>query len=478
MPGVSVRKVLHWSHKIPNKCYSRLTMEVVTTDFPLFVFTVAPTGLGHIRVMNALQEGLPPNTPFEVIGLQDAGLNRAHALLSRSPLFSRIFEFYQTHAFVERLFSGLYIRYLQTHGKEAMTGFAYVAKIHPDQKQWVIVSTHFALAFSIAASKQKIKEKFGVDIVLCVIVTDDTQQRAWVVKDADLVFVPSTLTEKAMVELGMPPEKMRVVSYPVSPKFAQKLSTEEYQHVLEQLDPHQTVPLQIVIPISGAAVQLPYLVDIIETLSYGNFFFTVVGEDSPFTSAFFAKITQMSHVQTSIGMSNLETVEYYESLFYQPSRPAVEITKPSEQTFKALLEPNERGGVILLFTQPVGRQERDNLSFLQRHGLIPNETEQQTLEGLLLSDKKLSIEEAAHLHELASHWRGIQLPANSHKAALLIKRLKQEGVFSAMLSYVPVQEKELMSNGVEMIWNEIQKFTVGEQPSSTARATSAPLHST
>src|SRR5258708_11937791 len=95
---------------------------------PLFVFTVAPTGLGHIRVMNALQEGLPPNTPFEVIGLQDTSLSKIHGLLSRIPFLTKIMEFSQTNPSAERLITSLLVHHLQTHTKEAMAGFAYVAK--------------------------------------------------------------------------------------------------------------------------------------------------------------------------------------------------------------------------------------------------------------------------------------------------------------------------------------------------------------
>src|SRR5258708_3703009 len=162
---------------------------------PLFVFTVAPTGLGHIRVMHALQDGLPLNTTFEVIGIQEAGVNNAlHSLGSRVPLLTDITEFYQTNHFAEWVVSALYTAYLKSHAKEAMVAFADIVKRNPDRKRWIVISTHFALAFSIAASKKEIAEKFGVEVLLCVIVTDDSPQRVWVVKDADLIFAPSTLT--------------------------------------------------------------------------------------------------------------------------------------------------------------------------------------------------------------------------------------------------------------------------------------------
>lgn len=427
---------------------------------PLYIFTAAPTGLGHIRVLHALQEGLPDDAEFETIGLQNKKAGKIHSLGSRVRLLTAITEFYQTNSFAEWLVSTLLIMYLEQHKKEMIAELRDVAKKHPEKKHWIIVSTHFALAFSIAAHKKEIQEKFGVKIMLCVVVTDDSPQRVWVVKGANFVFAPSAQTAETLVKLGMSPEKVKVISYPVSPRFAQKLSGDELQKVTDQVDPKQDTPLHIVIPVSGAAVQLPYLQQVIQTLSYETFYFTVIGQDTSFTSTFFKKMSQLTHVQTSIGLSNLQTVKYYESLFYQPIRPAVEITKPSEQTFKAILSPNERGGVILLFTAPVERQEKDNVHFLQGHGLIPDDVQQRELEDFLLNDQSPSHEQTMQLQAQAKNWRGVRLPMNSQKAVTFIKKLKQAGILLAMMKCVPKSQLEVSPNGVQMIWNEIhQKFS-------------------
>jgi hypothetical protein len=193
----------------------------------------------------------------------------------------------------------------------------------------------------------------------------------------------------------------------------------------------------------------------IENLRDEKFIFTVVGGESIYTQDFFNKLRSYPKVQLMIGTNAKETVNYYESLFYQTIRPAVEITKPSEQIFKAILKPYQRGGVILLLTEPVGRQEKDNLSFLVRHDLLPDDKMQNELESLLLtSSNQLP---TTYLYR-ASHWRAIKLPKDPVKAALFTKRLKESGILLSMLSYVSESRAELTSNGVKQIWDTICDF--------------------
>lgn len=427
-------------------------------DRTLVLFTVAPTGLGHIRVKDALKDGLYPGAASKTIGLQDINANKIHALGSRIPLLTKITEFYQTNPIAEWIVTKFYVNYLERKKAPIFENLASVASDYPDHKFWVIISTHYALAYSILAAKKEIEKEFGVEIMLCVIVTDDSPQRVWAVKDADLVFVPSQKTKNDLIKIGMPQKKLRVVSFPVSPRLTQKLSKEEFKKIVEQLDPESKTPTQIEIPISGAAVQLPFLERVVEILSSERLFhFTVIGLTSFYTYGFFERITKLPHLQTSIGSTNEQTVKLYESLFFQPIRPAIEITKPSEQAFKAILTPNERGGVILLLTDPIGRQEKDNLDFLVRHKLMPDRKQKEKLERLLLGDKPLNSEEKSFCHQHASHWRAIKLPSNPEVAAKFIKRLKEERIFTSMLSYVAQPLAELTSNGVKMIWDEINK---------------------
>jgi len=106
-------------------------------------------------------------------------------------------------------------------------------------------------------------------------------------------------------------------------------------------------------------------------------------------------------------------VDLYEKV-YEDNRILLEVTKPSEQSFKALISPTCIGGSILLFSEPVGRQEWDNISFLRRHNLIPDKNVQERLWKL---PEKLSEEAKGELRG----WRGLMLPRGAGESARFIK---------------------------------------------------------
>jgi hypothetical protein len=102
--------------------------------------------------------------------------------------------------------------------------------------------------------------------------------------------------------------------------------------------------------------------------------------------------------------------------------------------------------MIILLTPPIGRQEYDNLDFLTRHKLMPTIEDQAKLELGQIDDD---------IYLKASHWRALNLPTDPMKAAEFIKNMKKSGVFNTMLSYLAEQKPELTSDGVKMIWEEV-----------------------
>lgn len=78
-----------------------------------------------------------------------------------------------------------------------------------------------------------------------------------------------------------------------------------------------------------------------------------------------------SYVDITVSSQDKEIVHKYEEI-YKEFPISLEITKPSEQSFKALLECTMQGASLLLFSEPIGRQEKDNLNFLRRSNLIPH----------------------------------------------------------------------------------------------------------
>lgn len=417
----------------------------------LFVFTTSPAGLGHIRVIDAIKDGKPSLITSVDLGVLDIHANRIHDLGSRIWFFRKLTEFYQTNKIAETIVTAFYSLYLMRHTSQIKKDFMGIAKEYPKFKKWVVVSTHFALAHSISSAKKELERELGIKIYLCVVVTDDSPQKIWAVKESDITFVPSTYT-KDRLQMFFPPEKresVKAISFPIAPRLSYGLSTEEFQFVTNQLDPKQNTAPQIEIPISGAAVQMDFFQKFIETLCRENYSFTVIGQESLLTGMFFDTIRKLPRIQISVGTSSWQTVSFYESTLYQPNRPSIEITKPSEQSFKAILSPRQRGGLILLLTKPIGRQEYDNLNFLTRNGLIPTKGE---------NDQIINAENITNWLEKAKTWRGIRLPGDPIKAANFVKKLKASGFLYNMLYTVIPEKDELKDTGVAKIWEEIGKM--------------------
>ncbi len=427
-------------------------------DDILFLFTTTPAGLGHIRVMDAIKDARPGHITSVDLGILDIKANRIHDLGSRVKFFVKLTEFYQTNKIAEAIVTAIYTLYLRRHTKNIIEEFTKIQEKYPNQKKWVVISTHFALAHSASSAKKYLEQKFGIKIYLCVIVTDDSPQKVWAVSGSDLTFVPSINT-KTKLENFLPKEKqdsIKAISFPIASRLSQSLTTNEFQFVINQLNPNissvSSNVTQIEIPVSGAAVQLDFFQKFIEKLCRENYSFTVIGQESMLTKMFFENIQRLPRVQLSIGTDSWQTVKFYESLFYQPNRPSIEITKPSEQAFKAILNPRQRGGVILLLTKPIGRQEYDNLNFLERFGLVPTKEEH----NMLFQEPNLR-----RWSEKAKSWRAVRIPDDPIKAAEFVKNLKASGILYSMLSCIVPDKEELKTNGVDRIWEEIGKLLVG-----------------
>ncbi len=256
---------------------------------------------------------------------------------------------------------------------------------------------------------------------------------------ADLTIVPSRLTK---LRLGAPNSK--VVHYPLSLKLGKYLAADKFSYRQKQLDPASRAKVKISLPVSGAAVGLRFYEEISERLNSleSRFTFYITSRDSDFTKIFLAKMAKRPYAKIHAFEHDRQVVASYDRTI-RTNTIALEITKPSEQAFKALYSPRQVGGVVLLFTRPIGRQEQDNLWYLGRNGLIPSREDQAAL----------------WRHELgviakAKNWRGLRLPSEPKKAAKFINWCLETGVFSSMLSYTA----KAKSSGVTKLWDYVDKL--------------------
>ncbi|OGK38204.1 hypothetical protein A3F03_02830 [Candidatus Roizmanbacteria bacterium RIFCSPHIGHO2_12_FULL_41_11] len=432
----------------------------------LIIFAYAPAGLGHLRVTDALYHGLPQHCHPILLGSQDKGITLIHRFTSIHPLARAIFEWSQ-HGIQEKIFTFLYraILWHTTDNIYRQMKTVLTERMEP-AKTVLIVATHFGLAHQLAAIKDKLIEEFQVKIFIIVQVTDDSPQYMWFVPNTDLTLVPSEETKKILNLYGKRGHfrnvRIEVNPYPVSPGLGERLLKKNYDNRLDQLDRQKKSRIFISLPVSGAAVGTKFLQNLMLRLNNlsDRYFFYLIAKEVPFTSKFLRAVDKYGFIHTHTHSGDRLVVNAYEML-YQQKVIALEITKPSEQAFKTLFEPTQKGGSIMLFSHPVGRQEYDNLAFLRRHRLIPTIDEQNQLWSMALNYR--TGEQVKKLVESATHWRGLILPDNPQMAAEFTDWALQIGLLAAMGRFrlnknsgkFFQHQDDLTSYGVELFWKKV-----------------------
>jgi hypothetical protein len=447
---------------------------ILTRKSLMIVFAYAPAGLGHLRVTDALYHGLPTEADPILLRSQDASTGYLHHLTSIHPALRAFFEWMQSGT-PEELFTRMYRRFLRSSTKVL---YEHMATLFDERFEVpdtvLVVATHFGLAHQLAAIKEKLGRAKNVKVILVLQVTDDSPQRIWYVAGADLIAVPSERTKAALMDYGkaagLPPVQFEVLAYPVNPHLNMALTADEYEQRIQQVMAHGQAEIQVVIPVSGAAVGLSFSRQFIDELyrKSTRFRFQVVAKSSPYTQSFLRDLQTRPFVTLHTGTTDRETVEKYEQV-YQNTVVTLEVTKPSEQAFKVLINPHRRGGALLLFSQPVGRQEYDNLRFLDRHRLLPTADEQQHLWETAAQNMHMNAE-ASPLFTQALMWRGVRLPDDPLAAANYVWWSLQQGLFTQMFRYILMPQpndpapREMMPDGVSEFWKTVSNLPLLSSP--------------
>jgi hypothetical protein len=303
-------------------------------------------------------------------------------------------------------------------------------------------------------------------ITLVVQVTDDSPQHIRYVSGADVLMVPSIETKNALLSYTrkekLPRTKIVVNPYPLSPVLTSRLSRKQFAERTAQVESTSRSAIHCAVPVSGAAVGLQYASRFMEELHRINdrFSFHVISKNAAFTQLFLTRMKRRDYVTVYDSSQDKKVVEAYDTL-YKQKLISFELTKPSEQAFKALLSPKQAGGSLLLFSHPVGRQEYDNINFLRKHELIPSEEEQDRILQFAREDIGFAETTDENLYKKAAFFRGIRLPDSPEQGALLMQWGINKGLFCRMVTgskmHNQVQEysQELGSDGVELFWNYI-----------------------
>lgn len=404
----------------------------------LLVFTYAPAGLGHLRVTEALVSSKPDSYKSILLGSNDRFITTVHRFFSTNFIGKWLFDNSQ-YGLLEDFFTFVYKQLLFLGGSKVFHLFKDIIRRHNGVSEIWIIASHFGLAHQIGLVKEKLVRETGVKVRLVVQVTDDTTQHIWCVKGADLTIVPSVNTKNGLEFYSRSKKikaKFAVAPYPLGVTFSQKIKDPHKMREMAYLSTDN--PINIAFPISGAAVGLKFVLSLIRYLSgkSDRFRFFVVSKKSKDTRLFLSTISKIKNVVLVLGNRDIDVVNNYEEL-YLTNTIHLEVTKPSEQAFKAILHPSLVGGSILLFADPVGRQEYENIDFVKKHGLLPEKN------GLVP--------------------RAIRLPRDPKMAADVIAWGVESGLFKKMslsnfnFSQKTIDSKEVGSDGSRLFWDILHK---------------------
>ena len=404
----------------------------------LLIFTYAPAGLGHLRVTDALVDSRPKKYPYIMLGSYDKFITNIHRFTSTNSIAKWIFTTLQ-YGLLEDIFTVISRWLLIKSSGKIYKQFKEIVAQQKGVDEILVVATHFGMAHQIGEIKDRLMKETGIKIRLVVQVTDDTSQHIWCIKGANLTFVPSNDTRNELAAYAEKKKmnlKFSVIPYPICPTLTKPISSgsEKRQATFESVD----MPINVAIPISGAAVGQTFIANLVKIMltKSSRFHFWVLVRKAVYTEMFLSKLSTLPHVRLITGNNDNEMISLYE-LLYQENLMHLEITKPSEQSFKAILSPNLIGGSLLLFTSPVGRQEYENVEFLKR-------------QELMLGTRKLIP-------------RAIRLPDDPKLASDFIMWGVDSGLFSRMssekykFSDESLKSGEVGSDGAYKFWEVVEK---------------------
>jgi hypothetical protein len=442
--------------------------QILNSKSFVIVFTYAPAGLGHLRVTDTLYHGLKIENDPILMGSHDRRLTFVHQIISITPWGQYLYNWVQQGRWQENIMTFLYRYFLRNQTELIYNQMLTILAQRLEVPEYVlVVSTHFGLAHQLASIKNKLEKVTKIRLFLILQVTDDSPQPIWYVPGADIIFVPSERTKHLLQQYGkthnLAPVNFEVIPYPINPLLSER-SNELYKEREKQLDITKKSQIHIAIPISGGAVGLDYVAPLIDRLHHksNRFVFHIISKISLFTQTFLTKMLERPYVKTKVSSHDRGIVSLYEKAYHE-FPISLEITKPSEQAFKALFDTKQVGGSLLLFSHPVGRQEFDNIEFLRRHHLLPSAAMKTMLYNRAKKNEPLTREEHQIIHAQARHWRALEIPWSAAEGADFIWWCYKEGIFATMLNYTPLTKGEkdtyeTSPDGVKQFWMKVNEY--------------------
>lgn len=453
-------------------------------DFSKFVGLekVAPfvlaidAGAGHLRPLKALQHVLSKYITRADVKTLTA---KTHSLGSNNPVGKWLMEMQQRHCFFQDLIAAPLAHHLALRQDtkvvvETLKKLIEVARSE-DKNEVMLIHTNPDPAYISGHRKFELEKEENINICNVLVITDHFPthpQFIWNLIDMDIIVAPDEVTavttEKELQrwakKMKKPIEKLpRVITcgFLQEPFFT--CENEEFRNKrLRQTLPESVEKIDVAIPLGGASPGMPFLGDLVKKLHDINFSFnpwSVRKKNGRPMSVVYDEALIKAEGQVVEVDNNDELIDIFGERFISENRPTAVIVKPGELSNLMLFSPKQTGGAIMLLTEPVGDQEKQNkLYFQSKYGgsVLPTDHENQQLVGLVYRNiNKDQIDGVdtvlfEQFKKQAVKWRGVSLPPDPKIAADFIYGLKKFGIMHAMAQYekydtVPDGQK---SNGV------------------------------
>lgn len=344
--------------------------------------------------------------------------------------------------------------------------------VEQGEKEVLLIHTNPDPAFIAGYYKYQLEKKYGVKLTNVVVITDHFITRSqciWNLIDVDIIVAPDRqtqlLTERWLrywerkmrahrKERGIHIPEVVVCGYPQDLSFQLDMIPYQYGKRAKELAPGYEGYIDVAIPLGGGSPGMPYLTQLAQALHTQdkvNIWTVYKKRDDPATVDYEA---QMKSIGATVEMvtDNGGLINAYAERFRSPNIPTIVIVKPGELSNQMIFAPNQVGGAIFLFVEPVGDQEVQNKLFFQSdegNHVLPSDEENDHLVHLILelmkSEHPSGATENHELHnvlEKAHTWRGLSLPKDANDAALFIHGLKQYGVLQAMTQYQKIDSDQ------------------------------------
>lgn len=429
-------------------------------------------GLGHNRVRQAISEAISLNGVrhrVDEITVKDMLASHAHGMGSNNKLAKWWTETIQQSVPLQRIIAGPYNEAILRHDAEVVVRAAQTFLDRCQNNEILLIAFHPDIAYNLCFFKTQLARRYNKNIRIAVYMTDHLlkPQYPWYQIDADFLIVPdhesgvqalSQLEYWEKTMQGKRPEgvsgipKIIEVPYPIDPRLVQPLDRDSYQRRLERLRSDNGERLRMVMPLGGSAPQTKFMrsfaAGLVNTMDIST-----VAKATDSLVDFLSELRDLG-VGVKAALESNEVLDLFIRTI-ETLLPEFFVTKPSEQTNLTLATPRQVGGGIVLLTEPVGDQEKQNLRWLQKRGLIPSDRDAELLDQHLL---RLRMDKLEELRSKARHWRGLRLPSDSAQAVRFVLAARNFGIFEAMGNYQPATPStETVWNGAQIFWQKMDE---------------------